>query len=83
MISLSSLLGIPELKWSRNRFIPFLALDPFPSKTRGQDDEEWIQVQEFTLAQWHQMMVEGKVMPTAVQTSIMAVDWLKKKDFIT
>ncbi|KAJ3301934.1 hypothetical protein HDV03_005555 [Kappamyces sp. JEL0829] len=76
--------GIPELKWSRNRFIPFVALDGTHDPDGGERDaEELIEIHDLSLEAWNQLILEGKVMPTAVQTTLMAVDWLKRNQLLS
>lgn len=66
--------GIPELKWSRNRFIPFLCLDPEQDlHPPPQDDEELVTYQDVTVPEFRQLCLNGEMMLTAVQTGLMAL----------
>ncbi|KAI8927839.1 hypothetical protein BC831DRAFT_451250 [Entophlyctis helioformis] len=71
--------GIPELKWCRNKFVPFLVLDADDDLTpRERDAEENIQVVDLPLDDLQQHILRGLVMLPAVQTTLMATDWLKR-----
>lgn len=76
--------GIPELKWSRNRFVPYICIDATPDleKRAERDAEELIHVCDVTLAEWNQLILAGKVGLTSVQTTLMAVEYLKRNGII-
>nr|KAJ3419399.1 hypothetical protein HK105_007002 [Polyrhizophydium stewartii] len=71
--------GIPELKWSRNKFVPFLVIDAEPDATPYERDaEEFIEIVDVTLDELQQFILKGLVMLPSVQTTIMALDWLRR-----
>ncbi|KAJ3121350.1 hypothetical protein HK098_003764 [Nowakowskiella sp. JEL0407] len=77
--------GIAELKWGRNRFIPYLVIDPEIDETPGkQDDEEMIEMKtDITMKELKRLILSGEVMLPSVQTSIMAIEWLRKNGYLT
>ncbi|RUP45631.1 hypothetical protein BC936DRAFT_147925, partial [Jimgerdemannia flammicorona] len=77
-------LGISELKWGRNRFVPFLVLDPVDDEDPLERDLEehmevckGVPVREFT-----EMVMRGEVMLPSVQTGWMALEWLRKEGLL-
>ncbi|KAJ3282383.1 hypothetical protein HK104_010922 [Borealophlyctis nickersoniae] len=76
--------GIGEVKWSRNRFIPFVALDPVVDETPlARDYEELIEVcPDVTMEELDKIILRGDMMLPAVQTVLMAKDWLKKQGLL-
>ncbi|KAH6569487.1 hypothetical protein BASA50_010933 [Batrachochytrium salamandrivorans] len=75
--------GIPELKWSRNRFVPFLVINAEEDITPlARDAEECIETLDVTLDELQHMILNGLVMLPSVQTTLMAMDWLRKNSYI-
>ena len=76
--------GIAELKWSRNRFIPFVCIDAQEDNENlgVLDDEELIHVQDIGLEEWNKLILEGKVALPSVQTTLMALDYLQNQKII-
>lgn len=76
--------GVSELKWGRNRFFPFLCIDPvLDPNPRARDLEEKIDVlSNVSLKEFKDMVLQGTVMLPAVQTSIMALDWLQQNGYL-
>ncbi|KAJ1553066.1 hypothetical protein HK096_009364, partial [Nowakowskiella sp. JEL0078] len=76
--------GIPELKWGRNRFIPYLVIDPEVDETPGaQDAEEMIEVRsDVSIEELKKIILRGELMLTGVQTAVMACEWLKEKGML-
>lgn len=74
--------GIAELKWSRNRFMPFLCIDPEEDLTpKAKDLEELIEVEDISIGRFMELVLKGEMLLPAVQTGLMAIDWLKKNGF--
>ncbi|KAI9017380.1 hypothetical protein BC832DRAFT_588645 [Gaertneriomyces semiglobifer] len=71
--------GIGELKWSRNRFIPFLVLNPVRDQhPKQRDAEEWIEVHRgVSISELKNLIMRGEVMLPSVQTAWMAIEYLK------
>ena len=71
--------GIAELKWSSNRFSPYLVIDPVHDPKPGQQDaEEYIKIQRHVpIRQLRDWILAGEVMLPSVQAALMAIDWLK------
>ncbi|KAI8812132.1 hypothetical protein BJ742DRAFT_794921 [Cladochytrium replicatum] len=76
--------GISELKWGRNKFIPFLVLDAESDENPGQrDDEELIEVvSDVSMERLKEIMLKGELMLPSVQTIVMGVDWLKRNGYL-
>ncbi|KAH8913598.1 hypothetical protein BT69DRAFT_1358979 [Atractiella rhizophila] len=76
---------LPELKWSTNRFIPYLVIDPLPSSSPlPQDDEELIEpIHNVTFEQFKQFLRNGQVMGPSAQTFLIAVERLKEMGLVT
>ena len=77
--------GISELKWCTNRFVPFLNLDPVADQTPldrdqegGRVDVEYMEYRDITLDELNQIILDGHMMLPAVQTCLMAMNWIKK-----
>ncbi|KAI9478484.1 MAG: hypothetical protein EXX96DRAFT_249554 [Benjaminiella poitrasii] len=75
--------GISELKWSKNRFIPFLCLNPVKDDSpMERDAEECIEIVEnVSIESLKQSITRAEMMLTAVQTTWMALEYLKSHDF--
>lgn len=71
--------GIGEVKWCRNRFIPFICLDPIASeKPEERDAEEYIDIyRDITLEKLEEIMASGEMMLPSVQTAFMALKYIK------
>eukprot|EP00325_Prymnesiales_sp_UTEX-LB-985_P003493 CAMPEP_0174705598 /NCGR_PEP_ID=MMETSP1094-20130205/8771_1 /TAXON_ID=156173 /ORGANISM="Chrysochromulina brevifilum, Strain UTEX LB 985" /LENGTH=139 /DNA_ID=CAMNT_0015903793 /DNA_START=164 /DNA_END=583 /DNA_ORIENTATION=- len=70
--------GILEAKWCRNRFTPFLCIDPEVDTQPGrQDDEERIVSFTLTLKELRTVMAEGELLPPSLQTCVSALEWLR------
>ncbi|KAJ3089092.1 hypothetical protein HK102_007225 [Quaeritorhiza haematococci] len=76
--------GIAEVKWCRNRFVPFLVLDPeLDTDPKQRDAEELIDVHHtVTLEQLKSYILRGIVALPSVQTAVMAMEWLKQNGYI-
>ncbi|CAO3600776.1 unnamed protein product [Absidia cylindrospora] len=70
--------GISELKWGRNRFVPYLCINPEQDdQPRQRDEEECIQVVDnVEIADLKRFITKGEFMLPSVQTSWMALEYL-------
>ncbi|KAI9479617.1 hypothetical protein BDB00DRAFT_948102 [Zychaea mexicana] len=70
--------GISELKWGKNRFVPYLCIDPEQDpQPRARDNEEWMEViNDVPIADLKRFITTGQVMLPSVQTAWMALDYL-------
>ncbi|KAI8098836.1 uncharacterized protein BX664DRAFT_344970 [Halteromyces radiatus] len=70
--------GISELKWGRNRFVPYLCIDPQQdNEPRQRDEEECIQVvNNVEIDDLKRFITKGEMMLPSVQTSWMALEYL-------
>ena len=73
--------GVLESKWCRNRFTPFLCVDPVADASpMARDAEEEIEVlRERPLAELKKAMAEGELLPPSTQTCVSALAWLSAK----
>ncbi|KAL1520653.1 hypothetical protein AB1Y20_022225 [Prymnesium parvum] len=70
--------GILEGKWSRNRFTPFLCIDPVPDKTPGEKDaEEHISAQQLSVEEVRQACLAGDMLLPSMQACVSAFAWLE------
>ncbi|RUS19782.1 hypothetical protein BC937DRAFT_86917 [Endogone sp. FLAS-F59071] len=76
--------GISELKWGRNRFIPYLVLDPIvDSAPLARDVEEYMEVRSgVPISKFREMVMRGEVLLPSVQTGWMAIEWLRKEGYL-
>lgn len=76
--------GISELKWGRNKFVPYLCIDPVVDpEPRARDDEEWMEiVPDVPLKDFKRYITRGEVMLPSVQTAWMALEYLAENNFI-
>ncbi|KAI8823132.1 uncharacterized protein EV422DRAFT_494325 [Fimicolochytrium jonesii] len=76
--------GIGEVKWSRNRFIPFLVLDPvYDEHPRARDAEELIEIRRnVDIRDLKDIILRGEMMLPSVQTAWMGLDYLEKGGFL-
>ena len=76
--------GIMEIKWGRNKFIPFIVIDPEEDPNpRARDAEEMMSViSNVTMDELDEIILSGDLALTAVQTSIMARSYLKKSGLL-
>jgi hypothetical protein len=76
--------GIAELKWSRNRFIPFVCIDAAEDKDMQGvlDEEELIHLEDMGLDEWNELILKGKVALPSVQTTLMALSYLRNNKVI-
>ncbi|ORX49917.1 hypothetical protein DM01DRAFT_1409363 [Hesseltinella vesiculosa] len=76
--------GISELKWGRNRFVPYLCLNPeIDAKPRQRDLEECIQVvNDVPIADLKRFITKGEMMLPSVQTCWMALEYLAEQNLL-
>ncbi|GAB5589463.1 hypothetical protein Unana1_04363 [Umbelopsis nana] len=76
--------GISELKWSKNRFVPYICINPvLDDNPKERDAEEYIEiVRDVSIDDFTQMVMRGEVMLPSVQTGWMAIEWLKENKYI-
>lgn len=76
--------GISELKWGKNRFIPFLCLDPIKDKNpMARDAEEYMEVvHDVTVDDLKKIITRAEVMLPSVQTIWMALEYLKENNHL-
>ncbi|KAG0168171.1 hypothetical protein DFQ28_004929 [Apophysomyces sp. BC1034] len=76
--------GISELKWGRNRFVPYLCLDPhLDPQPRARDAEECIEiVHDVKIADLKKFITHGQVMLPSVQTAWMALEYLAERKML-
>ena len=72
--------GVLEAKWCRNRFTPFLCIDPSADQSPGgRDAEEHIQIlSEWPVSQLVEAMAGGELLLPSLQTCVNALAWLRK-----
>ena len=75
--------GVLEAKWCRNRFTPFLCVDPIPDSSPGQQDaEEHLSAKQVSIDQIRQLLVGGEMLLPSVQTCVCALGLLEKQKLI-
>ncbi|KAI8047836.1 uncharacterized protein B0P05DRAFT_592485 [Gilbertella persicaria] len=76
--------GISELKWGRNRFIPYLCLNPIKDDTpMERDAEEYIQVvHHVPIPDLKQFITRAEMMLPSVQTCWMALEYLREHNLL-
>ena len=68
------------MKWSMNRFIPFICIDPGVTSDEDlRDEEEFILTQDVSLQEFKSLMLRGEMMLPSVQCGIMALDYIERK----
>jgi len=72
--------GIPELKWSRNRFVPYLVIGPETDHNPGGRDFEEIieEVRRVSISELKQIMFSGEMQTPSVVTAASALEHLTK-----
>jgi len=72
--------GVPEVKWCRNRFTPFINVDPVTDDQPGKrDQEEFIQVLRVTIPELRVLMRSGSMLLPSVSTCWWAMEWLEEQ----
>ncbi len=77
--------GLLETKWSRNRYTPFLAIDPAPDATPGTRDPEeaHMSVHRVPLSRLEGELLYGEdVLPPATVTAQLALRELRRRGLI-
>lgn len=72
--------GISELKWGKNRFIPYLCIDPIHDENPLQRDaEEYMEVvHNVPINDLRKFITNAEMMLPSVQTTWMALEYLKE-----
>ncbi|GBG86854.1 hypothetical protein CBR_g42137 [Chara braunii] len=71
--------GLIEVKWCRNRFTPFLVIDPEPdAKPRRRDAEEFIEVLSVDLETLQRRLYGGQMLPSSIISCSMAISYLQQ-----
>ncbi|KAG2199430.1 hypothetical protein INT47_011542 [Mucor saturninus] len=72
--------GISELKWGKNRFIPYLCLNPtLDENPLARDAEEYMQVvNDVPVKELENFITRGEMMLPSVQTAWMALVYLRE-----
>ena len=71
--------GVLEAKWCRNRFTPFLCIDPITDEhPGGLDPEEHLAPMAMPIARLRQVLLEGEMLLPSVQTCISALAALEE-----
>eukprot|EP00897_Mesotaenium_endlicherianum_P000986 jgi/Mesen1/10889/ME000935S10227 len=71
--------GLIEVKWCKNRFTPFLVIDPeHDSDPRPRDLEEFIEIHHVTIPELKKIMYSGDMMLPSVVTCAMAIEYLQE-----
>jgi len=73
--------GILESKWCRNRFTPFVCIDPEPDSGQGERDvEEYFEsCERMPLAELRAALAQGEFLPPSMQTCFSAMEWLARQ----
>ncbi|KAG2441555.1 hypothetical protein HXX76_003176 [Chlamydomonas incerta] len=77
--------GQSELKWSRNKFKPFLFIDPQPDPSghAARDAEEHtIEVLRITIPELHRLIHSGQLMLPSVYAAFLSLEVLKARGLI-
>lgn len=72
-------IGVPEVKWCRNVFTPFIVIDPASDENpSNRDTEEWIEIERMDIKTLRKAMKSGKMLLPSVTTCFWAFDWLEE-----
>ncbi|TPX50781.1 hypothetical protein SeMB42_g01230 [Synchytrium endobioticum] len=76
--------AIAELKWGRNRFVPYLVLDPVDDECpKPRDAEELMQVRRgVTMEELKGIVLGGKLRLPSVQTWVMGEEVLRRRGLL-
>ncbi|KAG2441556.1 hypothetical protein HXX76_003177 [Chlamydomonas incerta] len=78
--------GQSELKWSRNKFKPFLFIDPQPDASGHAErdvEEHTIQVTRVTIPELYDIIQTGQMMMLSVYAAFMSLEVLKARKLIS
>jgi len=71
--------GVLESKWCRNRFTPFLCVDPAPAATPGsRDAEEYLSVMRVPVEQLKALLLGGQMLTPSLTTCVLALARLER-----
>jgi 8-oxo-dGTP pyrophosphatase MutT (NUDIX family) len=72
--------AVPEVKWCRNSFTPFIVVDAVPDPNPGlREVEEWIEVMRVNVKELKAIMRSGKMLLPSVTTCWWALEWLSEQ----
>lgn len=72
--------GVLEAKWCRNRFTPYLCIEPTPAASPdARDFEEHCEVLRLPIAEVRALMLGGEMLLPSVQTCALAFDALERR----
>ncbi|CAI5526437.1 unnamed protein product [Closterium sp. Naga37s-1] len=75
--------GLLEVKWCKNRFTPFLVIDPLPDLTPlPRDPEEFIQVLHLPAQDLDRLALGGDMLLPSVVTCTMAMQYLREHQLL-
>ena len=76
--------GISELKWGKNRFVPYICINPIQDDTpMNRDYEEHIEIiRDVPIDQLRKFITRGEMMLPSVQTCWMAIEYLKENNLL-
>ncbi|CAO3631885.1 unnamed protein product [Mucor hiemalis] len=76
--------GISELKWGKNRFIPYLCIDPVHDENPlERDAEEYMEVvHNVPINDLRKFITNAEMMLPSVQTTWMALEYLKENQLL-
>jgi len=76
--------GFAEVKWCRNRFRPYLIIDPKPDPNPGaRDPEEFgIEIEKVSISELKNIMSSGQMMLPSITTCFFALDKLKEMGYL-
>ena len=75
--------GLWEVKWCRNRFTPYVCLDPEVDPDPGcRDTEERIEILKVGMSELRKIMRSGEMMLPSLTTCFLALEELQKRGLI-
>lgn len=75
--------GFAEVKWCKNRFVPFLVIDPQLDHTPGsRDAEEVIEICRITIDELRELLVSGDMLLPSITTSYIALQHLNLLGYV-
>jgi len=76
--------GVMEVKWCKNRFIPFLVIDPeHDANPLPKDKEEYIEVvRNVPIGKLKELVFNGEMMLHSSQTTFMALNYLEQNHLL-
>lgn len=74
--------GIIEVKWCKNRFLPFIVVDPEQDPEPGSRDKEevFMEVMKVSVEEAKRLARSGEMLLPSVATVYLAIDWLESRN---